>query len=151
MPHPRAVLLAALALLGACTTRPVPPPYDVVPPAGEAPAGTLASSLGVEVAGDTVRFSLSVTNVSGGPVEITFPSGQTHDFAVLRDGRELWRWSADRAFTQAQQVVTLPPGGTTSFGETWAVPPGTSGELTAVGRLASSSHPVERTAAFRVP
>lgn len=151
MPPLRAVLAALLALAAGCTTRPVPPVWDVVPPAGEAPAGTLVASLSVEVARDTVALALRVTNVSGAPVEIAFPSGQTHDFAVSRDGRELWRWSADRGFTQAMQVLTLPPGGTSTFSERWTVPPGERGELTAVARLASSSHPVERTATFRVP
>src|SRR5690606_11346583 len=32
---------------------------------------------------------------------VVFPNGQAFDFVVEQDGRELWRWSAGRAFSQA--------------------------------------------------
>ena len=145
------LLLAAAALAGACT-RPLPPPPDGMPATPPPPQPALVSSLSVETEADTVLFTLQVTNPYEAPVQVTFPSGQTYDFAV-RDaaGRELWRWSAERGFTQAVQTRTLPPGTTWTFGERWTPPAATRGALTAVGRLASSSHAVERTAVFRLP
>lgn len=143
------LLLAALALLPACTPPPSPP-HDTVPVPSASPQ--LVSSLSVQTRGDTVLLALRVTNPAESSVPVTFPTGQTYDFAV-RDaaGRELWRWSADRGFTQAVQTRPIAPAATWEFGERWVPPPGTRGELTAVGRLASSSHPVELTSAFRLP
>lgn len=147
----RAVLLAALTVLGACT-RPLPPPPDGMLPPPAPPRPPLVSSLSVETEGDTVVLALQVTNPYEAPVEVTFPTGQTYDFAVRgAGGRELWRWSADRGFIQAVQTRTLAPGATWTFGERWTPPAGVRGEMTAVARLASSSHPVEHTSAFRLP
>src|SRR5829696_3555525 len=87
-------LLAALALAAACTRPPPLPPHTV-------DATGLVSSLRVET-GDTVRFTLQVTNPSAAPVSFTFPSGQSYDFAVrpAGGGAEAWRWSEQMAFTQ---------------------------------------------------
>jgi hypothetical protein len=146
----RTLLLLLAALAGGCT-RPLPPPPDGMAPPPEPPQPALVTSLHVETAGDTVLLALRVTNPYQAPVQVTFPSGQTYDFAVRAGGRELWRWSADRGFTQAVQTRTLEPGGTWTFGERWVRPAGVRGELTAVGRLTSSTHAVERTTAFRAP
>jgi hypothetical protein len=147
------LLLAACALAAACT--PPPPPDGMLsppPPPQTVESTGLVSSLRVET-GDTVRFTLQVTNPSAAPVAFTFPSGQSYDFAVrpAGAGAEVWRWSAQMGFTQAVRTVTLAPGETWSFGERWTPPPGTRGEFAAVARLTSSDHPVERTATFRLP
>jgi hypothetical protein len=150
-PPPRRALplLAALALAAACT--PVPPGPSTAPAPG-ADAGELVTSVRVQTQGDTVLFSLQLTNPSTAPVRFTFPSGQTYDFVVRgAGGGEVWRWSADRGFTQAVQSLTLRPGETWQFGERWTRPSGLRGEFTAVGRLVSSNRPVERTATFRLP
>lgn len=145
----RLLLLAALALLPACTP-PAAPPRDGMPSPSTFPQ--LVSSLSVQTQGDTVLLALRITNPADAPVAVTFSSGQTYDFAV-RDaaGREVWRWSADRAFTQAVQTRSMGASATWEFGERWVPPAGLRGELTAVGRLASSSHPVELTSVFRLP
>ncbi|HEU4885621.1 MAG TPA: BsuPI-related putative proteinase inhibitor [Longimicrobium sp.] len=141
------LLLAAGLLAAACTP---PPPPDGMLPTVESDA--LVSSLRVET-GDTVRFTLQVTNPSAAPVSFTFPSGQSYDFAVrpAGGGAVAWRWSEQMSFTQAVRTVTLAPGETWTFGERWTRPPGTRGEFTAVARLTSSDRPVERTATFRLP
>ena len=149
MPLPRAALvLAALALAAACTPA---GPRDDGPSSASAGTGPLATSLSVQPAGDSVRLALQVTNASAEPLALQFRSGQTHDFVVRRGAEELWRWSADMGFTQALQTVTLAPGETRTFAETWRPPPGTAGTLTAVGRLTSSSHPAERSTEFTLP
>ncbi|WP_420126677.1 BsuPI-related putative proteinase inhibitor [Longimicrobium sp.] len=144
------LLLAAGVMIAACT-RPLPPPDGMPsPPPQTVHSSELVSSLRVE-AGDTVILTLQVTNPSAAPVAFTFPSGQSYDFAIRAGGAEVWRWSADRGFTQAVRTVTLAPGETWTFGERWAPPPGTRGEFTAVGRLTSSDRAVERTTVFRLP
>lgn len=147
------LLLAAGVLMAACT-RPLPPPPDGMipppPPPQTVQSSELVSSLRVET-GDTVVLTLQVTNPSAAPVAFNFSSGQSYDFAIRSGGAEVWRWSGDRGFTQALRTLTLAPGETWTFGERWTPPPGTRGELTAVGRLTSSDRPVERTAVFRLP
>lgn len=145
------LLLLLAAALPACT-RPLPPPPDGMAPPPAPAQAALVSSLSVETAGDTVVLTLQVTNPYEAPVPVAFNSAQTYDFAVRNaGGRELWRWSADRGFGQALQTRTLAAGTTWTFAERWTPPAGTRGELTAVARLASTSHAVERTAVFRLP
>jgi hypothetical protein len=110
----------------------------------------LASSLDLGVA-DGVRLALHITNRSDSTVELQFPSGQLYDF-VIRDpaGREVWRWGADRMFTQALQTRSLGPGQSLTFEERWT-PGGITGTLIAVGRLASTNLPVEQQLEFTLP
>lgn len=148
-PLPTRLALALVAALAACVPPPAPAPGPVE--AG-APAEPLASSLQVEAGADSVRFVLQVTNVSAAPLALVFGSGQTYDFAVRDGARELWRWSAGRGFTQAVREETLAPGETRTFAESWRPPAEARGRpLTAVARLASSTHPVERTSPFALP
>jgi Intracellular proteinase inhibitor len=150
MPVLRALILAAALLAAACT--PVPPPAAggaaPRPGAAEEP---LVSSLSVETAGDTVRLTLQVTNATAGPLTLRFTSGQTYDFAVDRGGESLWRWSASQTFMQALRDETLAAGETRAWSEAWVPGAPVRGELTARAWLTSSSHPVERATAFRLP
>ncbi|HEX8903853.1 MAG TPA: BsuPI-related putative proteinase inhibitor, partial [Longimicrobiaceae bacterium] len=103
--------LAALALLSACVrpaAAPAPSPAPGDGAAGET-SGPLASSLQIQATADGVAFSLAVTNSTQRPVTLEFRSGQTYDFGVSDGGREVWRWSADRMFTQALRSETLGP------------------------------------------
>lgn len=110
----------------------------------------LASSLDVSVSG-SVRFALHVTNATGRRLELNFPSGQTHDFAVLdASGREVWRWGADRMFTQALQNKLVDSRETLTFEETWQ-PGSARGSFTAIGTLRSDNYPVETRVEFTLP
>jgi hypothetical protein len=112
-------------------------------------APSISSSLDVRV-GDGVRFDFRITNAGGGTVEVRFPSGQTHDIAVLDSlGREVWRWSAGRLFTQALRNRVLHSNDTLAFGERWSVAP--RGRYVAVATLASRNLPIERRVGFTVP
>ena len=148
-PRPTRLALALVAALAACVPPPAPAPGPAE--AGEA-AQPLASSLQVEAAADSVRLVLQVTNVSGAPLALVFGSGQTYDFSVGDGARELWRWSAGRGFTQAIRQETLAPGETRTWSESWRPTAEARGRaLTAVARLVSSTHPVERTSPFALP
>ena len=110
---------------------------------------TIAASLDVKV-GEDVKFSFHVTNSSAKRVELRFPSGQTHDLVVLdMQGREVWRWSQGRMFTQSMQNKVLAASDTITFTETWR--PEHAGTYTAVATLLSQNYPTEQRAAFTFP
>lgn len=114
------------------------------------PDRPLATSVNVTV-DEQVALALHVTNHSERRLELTFPSGQTHDFVVLDSvGREVWRWSQGRMFTQAMQNRLLGSRETLSYEERWD-PRGRTGTFTAVAVLASSTHPIEDRVAFTLP
>jgi hypothetical protein len=110
----------------------------------------LASSLEVTVE-DGVRLALRVTNKTDKQLELNFPSGQIYDFAVVDSaGRELWRWSADRMFTQSLQNRLLDAGETVTYEERWPTS-GARGAFVAVATLRSSDHPLESRVEFTLP
>ena len=110
---------------------------------------TIASSLDVKL-GEDVKFSFHVTNSSNKRVELRFPSGKTHDVAVLDgQGREVWRWSQGRMFTQAMQNKVLAASDTITFTETWR--PEHAGSYTVVASLLSQNYPSEQRAEFSLP
>ena len=113
------------------------------------PGAPLASSLTVSVDGG-VELAFHVTNTTQKSMELQFASGQTHDFTVLdASGREVWRWSSDRMFTQSLQTRMLDAGQTLTFRERWEQAP--RGTYTVVAALSSSNHPVETRAEIAVP
>jgi hypothetical protein len=143
-----AALLVAAAVLYACGPR----------SHGSEPAfrqrgvnGPLvASSLGVTV-GNGVNFVMHVTNNAEKRLELTFPSGRTHDLVVLDSaGREVWRWSEGRMFTQAVQNRILESSETLSYEVAWK-PEQARGTFVAVASLESDNHPLERRVEFAIP
>ncbi len=111
----------------------------------------LASSLEVAVRPDSMLLALHVTNASEDTVRLEFRSGQRYDF-VVKDGsgREVWRWSEGRMFTQALGREVLEPGATLTYTAGWR-PPATGGRFTAVGRVTTANAAVEQTRDFEVP
>ena len=68
-----------------------------------------------------MSLSLHVTNVADHSLELDFPNGQTHDFVVFDSaGREVWRWSTGRMFTQALQNKLLSSSETVTISITAA-------------------------------
>jgi hypothetical protein len=130
----------------ASTTDARPTPARTGPDDGR----VLAASANVAVH-DGVQFTLHVTNLSDHAIELNFPSGQTHDFVVVDSvGREVWRWSDGRMFTQALQNKLLDSKETVTYEERWPGK-GRKGHFTAVALLKSSNHPVEERIAFTMP
>ncbi len=141
------VLVAAAAVIYACGPR--PHAAEATRERAVAAPG-VASSLDVSVKGE-VAIALHVTNNGARSMELTFPNGQTHDFVVLDSiGREVWRWSNGRMFTQALQNHVLDGNETMTYEASWS-PPRTPGRYTAVASLMSENHPVERRVEFAVP
>lgn len=100
---------------------------------------------------ESLRFALRVVNNTAKMVEINFPDGQTHDFVVNDStGKEIWRWSEGRMFTQAMKSKTLKGKDETVFEESWDSK-GHRGSFTAVAVLKSENFPVETKVQFLLP
>lgn len=113
------------------------------------PASPLAPSLEVTV-NDEVRFAFEVTNAGKKRLELDFADGRTHDVVVLDSlGREVWRWSEGRLFTQTMQNRVLRTSDMLRYEEAWDAP--APGRYVAVATLASNNYPVERKIEFVVP
>lgn len=111
----------------------------------------IAASLNVRVA-DAVAFAFLVTNNAPKRLELNFASGQTHDLVVLDSvGREVWRWSEGRLFTQAMQNTVLETSETLAYEAEWRPSGAQRGEFVAVATLLSENHPVEQRVTFSVP
>jgi Intracellular proteinase inhibitor len=141
---PLPVFLLALFAFGACGTT------GQVAPATPDGTPVLLPSMQVYTMGEEVNLVLQVTNTSRGALELTFPTGQTYDFAVRRGGREVWRWSEGQVFTQAVREERLEPGETVRHEARWPVPAAASGEYEAVGILTALEHRVEQVARFEL-
>ncbi len=109
----------------------------------------LDSRFNVTVAPRGIQFALGVTNVGKKHVELTFRSGQSYDFVVVDSvGREVWRWSNGRMFTQGVQNKQLSTGDTMHARELWTAP--VPGRYTAIATLNSTNFPTEQRADFVV-
>jgi hypothetical protein len=108
------------------------------------------SRLAVNVAPRAVTFALKVSNVGTKHVELSFPNGQSHDIVVVDSaGREVWRWSAHRMFTQGVQNKQLGQGDSMEVAETWTnLRPG---KYTAIATLNSTNFPIEERMDFVLP
>ena len=110
-------------------------------------SSTLATKFSVAMDGNDVRFRLSVVNATRKSVEVNFASGQAYDFVVVDSvGREVWRWSTGRIFTQSVRNNLLGKGDSINAVETWS--PAKPGKFTAIAQLTSSNYPVEEKVAF---
>jgi hypothetical protein len=108
---------------------------------------TLKANFAVAPDGQDIRFTLKVVNTTPRSVEVNFASGQAYDFVVVDSvGREVWRWSADRIFTQSVRNRLLGKGEAITAEEKWA--PARPGKFTAIAQLTSSNYPVQEKIAF---
>ena len=100
---------------------------------------------------ENVSVALRVVNTSKKRVEITFPSGQTYDFAVLDStGRVMWRWGTNRMFTQALRNKLLAAGESLDFEEALKATPLPPGRYTARAMLTSANYPLVEETEFTV-
>ena len=138
-------VLAAAVLMFACGPRTPSPVAGVRPPVG-GQKGVTAHVM-VDTARGVVRFAIEVANDSRKRVELNFPDGRTHDFVVLNEaGREVWRWSAGRLFTQAMQNRLLDVNDSVVYDERWSPP--SPGHYTLVASLRSENYPVQQRVEF---
>ena len=144
-------LLAAAAVLVVCGPR--ANISAVSTRAMQSTDGDISASVRVDAdaASQRMTFSLTLRNGSGRAIDVAFPSGKTHEFVVLdAAGREVWRWSDGRLFTQLMQSRMVGANQALTFDERWDAPLA-SGRYTLVALLLSDTHPVERRVEFAVP
>ena len=112
----------------------VPPPPVVVRPSSELPASLSATM------DSLVTLTFTLKNPSSDAIKVTFPSGQRYDFIATDSttGRDVWRWSADKSFTQALSEQTVPANGTLVFIAQWK--PAAKSRYLLHGLLVSTSH-----------
>lgn len=111
----------------------------------------ISHTLAIDTTGGVVVFNLRLTNESGRRLELNFPDGYTHDVTVLdAAGREVWRWSDGRLFTQAMRNKLLGADESFEVRERWS-PDGRRGTFTAVVELRSTNFPIAERAGFRLP
>jgi hypothetical protein len=141
-------LLAASAIVFACG----PHAHNVDSPkraASRKNAGVV-STLNVDANTGDVHFSLAVENATGKQVELAFPDGRTHDFVVMDEGgKEVWRWSTGRMYTQAVQNRLLDSRDSVVYDEMWKAP--SPGKYTVVAMLKSRNFPIEKRIDFALP
>ena len=109
----------------------------------------IAAALDVKIR-DGIEFTFRVTNNASRKLELLFPTGQTHDLVVVDSlGREVWRWSEGRMFTQALQNRVLESSASLSWEGAWRseVPPG---RYVAIASLLSENKPLEERVEFEV-
>ena len=68
---------------------------------------------------DNIKMALTVRNAGDRSVVLRFNDGQIYDFTIkeMSTGIGLWRWSADRTFTQEAWSVILAPGEEITYSE----------------------------------
>ncbi len=138
-------LLVAAALVFACGPR-TPNSSASASPRSRGEKG-VTSHVMVDTVRGEVRFAIEVSNDSRKPVELDFPNGRTHDFIVLDEtGREVWRWSAGRMFTQGMQNRLLDAHDAIVYTERWR--PSAKGQYTLVAQLHSENYPVRQRVGF---
>jgi len=97
-----------------------------------------------------VELTLDVRNNTKRMIELNFADGQTHDFVVQdASGKEVWRWSASRMFTQAMQNDLVKGKEVATFSEDWDAK-GMHGKFTAIATLKSNNHPIEERVDFEL-
>lgn len=131
--HPRggfgtALGLAGVALLalGIAFTALGTPAASESPAVAKAPSatatGTVAASLDVQriqlPTGPVYIMTLGLMTQDESAL-LKFASGQHYEFIVRQGGREVWRWSAGRAFHQGFNELRLEPGVLMTFVQVW--------------------------------
>lgn len=85
----------------------------------QGPVGIDLTTFGVfHPQGEPLPFYIVVA--AGEPITLYYRTTQRFDIVVTdSDGREIWRWSGGRAFSQVLEQVELKPGEPMAFTETW--------------------------------
>ena len=118
---------------------------------GRSEDSRLGARLEINVLHEGVDFALDVTNESKKHIELSFPNGQTHEFVVVDSvGREVWRWSSSRLFTQAVRDKLLSSGESMRVADRWEHPL-KHGKYTVIATLNSTNFPVQERAEFVLP
>jgi hypothetical protein len=112
------------------------------PPASASTA--LALTVAESNSARAMTFAIELKN-TGKLTEVRFVNGRTHEFVVVdRWGREVWRWSTGRLFTQSLQTKQLRTGDVIRYEAKWDT--GAPGTYRVIASLNSAMHadPIEQ-------
>lgn len=137
----RLALLLMLATLAGCGDD----ANGSEPRADEQPDG-LSLSLSVSSTtplrtGAPVTWTLEIANDGPGDAALVFNSGKDGDVSLLQGGREAYRWSATRFFSQAMREMRLAPGERKAFTLEDQALSAAAGDYELVAELASEPAP----------
>jgi len=86
----------------------------------EHPTGTLTTAKPAYAKGDAIEFTFTIDNATSSTVHYEFSTGQQFDVDVTDPhGVEIWKWSADRVFTQQLTSIDLKPGDHKTYTAEW--------------------------------
>jgi hypothetical protein len=114
--------------------------------AGQAGKGNGGLSLAVTFdeplrSGQPVTWRLEVENGGTDEATLNFRSGKDGDVSLLQGGREAYRWSATRFFSQAMRQVRFGPGERKVYTLEEPTLPAAAGDYELVAELASEPAP----------
>ena len=58
---------------------------------------------------EEIKASVKIVNIDKEPLKLEFNSTQHYDFIVLKKKREVYRWSADKAFSMMINSMIIEP------------------------------------------
>ena len=91
--------------------------------------------------GQPVTWTLELANNGPGEATLVFNSGKDGDVSLLQGGREAYRWSATRFFSQGMRQVRLAPGERRAFTLEDRALSAAAGDYELVAELASEPAP----------
>jgi hypothetical protein len=103
------------------------------------------------VHGQPASFKVTITNTSDTDVPLVFASSQQADILLSQDGKQVYEWSADRAFAQEIRCQTLPAGQsyTVQLAETKPLPV-SPGDYVLTARTITAPYPPDFTVQVKV-
>jgi len=99
--------------------------------------------------GEQVRVSLDVLNLGPNPVKLNFNSAQRYEFIVLKDDKEVWRWSNNKMFAMVLGSLVLKPNEKRSYTEALETAGMVPGNYDLVG-IITSRPPLKATCKFTI-
>jgi hypothetical protein len=91
--------------------------------------------------GQPVTWTLEVENAGPAEATLMFRSGKDGDVSLLQGGREAYRWSANRFFSQAMRQVRFGPGERKVYTLEESTLPAAAGDYELVAELESEPAP----------
>lgn len=78
------------------------------------------------VIGEKIKVFIEILNLNTSLLRLDFNSVQQYDLIILKDDREIWRWSTNKMFAMIINSITIEPHGRKEFTETLELqlPPG---------------------------
>ncbi|ARU63638.1 hypothetical protein CBW65_23430 [Tumebacillus avium] len=116
---------------------------------------TVTTNKSTYAVGEAVQITLTLTNTTSSTQTYNFNTSQRYDIVVQKGGREVWRWSNGQFFLQVLGTLTLQPGESVTYTETWDQTNNNgnqvaAGTYTIVGSITSSNNPQQASTTITI-